>query len=308
MTMSDTYSAGVIGGVFPASLTMFDSDGEIDEAGTTDHVRYLLTNGAHGIVAGGTSGEFIAMTCEERTRLCALIIEAANGKVPVYAGTGHYSTKLTIEMTHKAEDAGADGVLIIHPYYQKPPKSSIINHFRTIRRETRLPIMLYDNPAYAGCVELGPVSIASLFEEGTIQAVKSTFPSVVPVQDLLSMCDDEFRVFYGSFQSPMEALLAGAHGWISGFPNLLTSLCVELYRACNSGEVEAARAVWRRLLPFKQLYTLHGAGSCSDLAIYRAGLDMIGQHGGYSRSPLEPLSEGLAQRLRTLLENEKLLA
>ena len=294
-------------GVFPASLTMFRRNGDIDEKGTARHARYLLKEGAHGIIAGGTSGEFIAMTCEERNRVCELIVDEVGGAAPVFAGTGHYSTRLTIEMTHGAEMAGANGVIIILPYYQKPPKNSILNHYRNIRRETNLPIMLYNNPAYAGCVELSAPEIAALYAEGTIRAIKSTFASVVPVHDLLSLCDENFRIFYGSFQSPMEALFAGAHGWISGFPNLLPSLCVELYEACYAKDVDGARAVWRMLLPFKQFYTLTGAGEVNDIAIYRAGLELLGEHGGFSRLPFEPLPEEMNERLRILLRDAGLI-
>src|SRR5574341_913754 len=150
----------LISGIFPAALTMFTEHGDLDEAGTARHMEYLIRKGAHGIIACGTSGEFIAMTDEERTRVTGWIVKAAAGRVPVYAGAGHYSTRLTIELCHAAERAGADGLILILPYYQKPPKAAIIQHFRTLRRETALPIMLYNSPAYAGCAERTPLDVA----------------------------------------------------------------------------------------------------------------------------------------------------
>ena len=306
--MTSTDGSSQIGGVFPASLTMFTADGEIDEKGTERHIRYLLRSGAHGIVACGTSGEFISMTPEERLRVITIAVQTVDGAVPVFAGTGHHATGHTIAMSRRAEEIGADGLIVILPYYQKPPKSSIIAHYRRLRGETGLPVMLYNNPGYAGCAELSAREVADLFLEGTIQSVKSTFPAVAPAQDVLCLCGDDLRVFYGSFHSPMEALLGGVHGWISGFLNLLTGRCVELYGACSQGRIAEARRLWGLLLPYKLLYTQEFAGAVSDLAIYRAGLELLGEHGGHSRLPLQPLTADQRECLRRLMDQQDLLS
>lgn len=298
----------MIQGIFPATMTMFTVDGAVDEEGTARHVDYLIRSGAHGIIAAGTSGEFVAMTEEERLRVIRTCIEAAGGRVPVYAGTGHASTRLTIQLTEAAEKLGANGVIIIQPYYQKPPKPAILEHFQTVRRATSLPIMLYNNPAYAGCVEFTSREVARLAEEGVIQSVKSTFESVVPVQDLRYFCGDSLRIFYGSFNAPMEALMAGAHGWVSGFLNLFTPQCVQLFDACNAGDVVRAREIWQWLLPFKHLYTHQVLGPLNDLAIYRAALEMLGEHGGYSRPPFNPLTESQRAGLAALMQKQGMLA
>jgi 4-hydroxy-tetrahydrodipicolinate synthase len=298
----------MISGIFPATMTMFDADGAIDEENTARHVDYLIRSGAHGIVATGTSGEFIAMTEDERLRVIQIVIDAAARRVPVYAGTGHFSTRLTIELTQAAEKMGAEGAIIIQPYYQKPPKPAIIEHFHAVRRETSLPIMLYNNPQYAGCVEFTAREVARLAEEGVIQSVKSTFESVVPVQDLRYLCGDTLRIFYGSFNAPMEAFMAGAHGWVSGFLNMFTHESVELYNACLAGDVVRAREIWSWLLPFKHLYSHQILGPLNDIAIYRAGLEMLGQHGGYSRPPFNPLTENQRAGLRELMQKQGMLA
>jgi 4-hydroxy-tetrahydrodipicolinate synthase len=297
-----------IAGVWPAVMTMFDADGGIDEAGTARHVEYLIRSGAHGLVAAGTSGEFIALDNEERLRVIRTIIQAANGRVPVYAGTGHYSTRHTIALTQAAERLGASGAIVILPYFQKPPKASVLAHFRTLRAASGLPIMLYNNPANSACVELTSRDVAALAEEGVIQSVKSTFESCVPVHDLLHRCGDRLRVFYGSFQSPMEALLGGAHGWISGFLNFLTADCVALYAASARGDVAETRRIWGRLLPFKQLFTHQVLGPVNDLDIYRAGLELLGEHGGRSRLPFEPLDREQRTALATLMKQQGYLA
>ena len=296
-----------LGGVFPACMTMFNETGAIDEAGTVRHADYLIRCGAHGLVACGTSGEFIAMSNDERLAVIKLIIEVADGKVPVYAGTGHYATRQTIELTQSAEAMGAAGAIVIPPYYQKPPKAAILDHYRTLRRETALPIMIYNNPAYAGCVEIGPWDVKVLVEEGVVQSIKSTVANVAVVHDLLYLCGDKLRVFYGSFQAPTEAMLMGAHGWISGFLNLMTRECVALFEACESGNLTQAKALWKRLLPLKHLIAYEQLGPVNDLAIYRAGLEMIGEHGGCSRPPLQPLQSHQRESLAKLLKAEGFL-
>lgn len=298
----------MIGGIFPATMTAFTKDGAIDAENTARHVDYLIKSGAHGIVATGTSGEFIAMTEAERLRVLQIILEAVDKRVPVYAGTGHFSTQITIELTQAAEKMGADGAIIIQPYYQKPPKPAIIEHFHTVRRATTLPIMLYNNPAYAGCVEFTSREVAQLVEDGVITSVKSTFESVIPVQDLRYFCGDKLRIFYGSFNAPMEAFMAGAHGWVSGFLNMFTRESVQMYEACQASDVERAREIWTWLLPFKHLYTHQVLGPINDIAIYRAGLEMLGHPITYSRAPFSPLTEAQRNKLKELMQRQGLLA
>src|SRR5437588_450156 len=182
-------------------MTMFDKDGNLDERATLEHWKWLVGEGIHGLVIAGTSGEFIALTREERQRLFELAVSEFKGKLPILAGTGHYSTKLTIEMCQKAQAARVDAFIIITPYYMNPPKPAILEHYRIVRRHTDLPIMLYHNPRNAACSELAPAEIMQLVDEGVVQMVKSTFESVVPVHDLFQLAGSRMRIFYGSFLS-----------------------------------------------------------------------------------------------------------
>src|ERR1700744_4458445 len=134
-------------GIFPAALTMFDRDDNLDEDATARHWEWLISNQkADGLVIAGTSGEFIAMDREERLRVFRLAKDVVKGRVPVIFGSGQYSTKLTIELTERAQECGADAVIVILPYFQRPSKPSVIEHFRMVRRSTDLPVMLYNNP------------------------------------------------------------------------------------------------------------------------------------------------------------------
>ena len=299
-------------GIFPAAMTMFDADGNLDEAATAEHWQWLIDQGADGLVVCGTSGEFIALQPDEQRRLYALAVQVAGGyagghaggHVPVVAGTGHYTTRLTIEQTRAARDMGVDAAIVILPYYQKPPKPAILDHYRHLRDAVPdLPIMLYNNPLYSGCAEVTPAEIAMLVEEGVIQMVKSTFESVVPVHDLAYLVGDRMRVFYGSFASAYEGLAAGAHGWISGVLNVAVREAKQLYQAVVlDKDLTTGFKRWMHILPLVHLYTHRQIGEVNDLAIYRSILAHWGRRRTYSRLPFAPLTAEQERKLITRLE------
>ena len=214
-------------GIFPAALTMFDRQGGLDEDATSAHLDRLIAAGAHGVVVGGTSGEFIGLTERERLRLVEVAVAAVAGRVPVIAGTGWFSTHETIALTRAAADAGADGAIVILPYYQKPTVAEIMEHFRAVGRASPIPVMVYNNPANSSAPPLEAAHLGELYADGYVHAVKSTFPTVHQVHEVRAVTDEGFRVFYGSFMAPLEGMAGGAHGWISGILNVATADAVD---------------------------------------------------------------------------------
>lgn len=298
-----SYDLTMFRGIFPAAMTMFDAKGNLDEETCVAHWEWLVEQGVDGLVIAGTSGEFIALTLEERMRLIRLAVNRFKGRVPVIAGSGHYSTKLTIDLSERAQEAGADALIVILPYYQSPPKPAIMEHFRLLRRHSNVPLMMYNNPRNAACVEITPLDIAKLVDEDVVHMVKSTFESVVPVHDLFQRVGGRMRIFYGSFLSAYEGLLAGADGWISGVLNVVPSQAVALYRAIkHEKDLEKAFAIWLGILPIVHLYTWSEIGPVGDIPIYRAILDLWGRPGGYSRLPFFPLTPEQRDRLRLKLQ------
>jgi dihydrodipicolinate synthase/N-acetylneuraminate lyase len=290
-------------GIFPAMLTMFDAEGNLDESGTWDHADWLIRQGVHGLVAAGTSGEFIALDDEERRSVIEIAIDAARGRVPVVASTGYYSTRKTVATTQWAEAAGADAALVVLPYYQKPPKSGVMEHYRTVRRHSGIPVLAYNIPANSACAELTPWDLAQLSREGVVQGVKSTFPSTSQVSDLSLLCPADFRIFYGSFRCGLQAFAVGASGWISGFLNFVPAEAVKLYEACVvQKDLDKAREIWRRMVPFVHLYVHPRHGQVNDLALWRAGLELRGRHGGHSRLPFLPLTEEQREDLAATMQ------
>jgi 4-hydroxy-tetrahydrodipicolinate synthase len=225
------------------------------------------------------------------------------GRVPVIFGSGHYSTKLTIELTEEAERCDADAVIVILPYFQRPSKPAVIEHFRSVRRSTNLPIMLYNNPLNSACVDFSPPEVARLVEEDVVHMVKSTYGTVEPIHDLSLLVGDRMAIFYGSFIAGYEGLCAGAHGWISGVLNVATRAAKEMYQAVVRDN-DAARGlrIWKRILPLVHLYTHQQIGPVSDLAMYRSILNLWQLQGGFSRAPFFPLNAAQEQKLRNVLE------
>jgi len=290
-------------GIFPAGMTFFDAEGNLDTKATLDHWHWLVDQGVHGLVVAGTSGEFIALTIEERIVLCRLAVEQFGGKIPIVAGTGHSATKLTIDISREAQEIGVDALIVILPYYSKPPIESVIEHYRALRRKTDRPIMLYNNPNNTACPALTPIQIAQLVDEDVVQMVKSTMESVVPVHDLSLLVGDEMRIFYGSFLSAFEALAAGGHGWISGILNVATGAALDMYRAVvEEKDIGRGLEIWKKILPIVHLYTYQKLGPAADIPIYRGMLQLWGRHGGYSREPFSALTglqlEKLGEELR----------
>ena len=291
-------------GIFPAALTKFDRDNLLDEEVTARHWEWLIEKQhVDGLVIAGTSGEFIAMDSEERKRVFRLARDVVRGRVPVIYGSGHYSTKLTIDLSREAEKCGADAIIVILPYYQKPSKAAVIEHFRRVRKAVDLPVMLYNNPGNSVCVDFSPTEIVKLVEEDVFHMVKSTYGTVEPVHDLSYFLGDRIAIFYGSFLAGFEGLCAGAHGWISGLLNVASGAAQALYQATVvDGDVQKGLKIWKRILPLVHLYTYQQIGPVSDLAIYRSVLNLWGLEGGYSRDPFFPLDQQQVETLRGILK------
>ena len=291
-------------GIYPATLTMFDRRGRLDRSAMAEHVDRLVHGGADGIIVAGTSGEFISLDRSERLSLIELVTETVHGRVPVIAGTGTAATASTIVLTREAAAMGVAGVIVILPFFQRPALREVTRHLEAVGRTSPVPVMVYNNPANSGAPALRAHDLASLYHAGHASAVKSTFPSVHQVHETIAATDGGFRVFYGSFMAPLEALAGGAHGWISGILNVVLGDALELWAATQASDLVRARAAWSRILPIRSLYTSGLLGPASDLAIYRAVLRLRGEPAGYCRKPLLDLDARQVQRLKARLLTE----
>jgi 4-hydroxy-tetrahydrodipicolinate synthase len=292
----------LVTGVIPPMITVFNDDETIDERHTRDHVNFLINSGVHAIAVGGTVGEFIALTVEERKQLIELVVNEVNGRVPVYAGTGHYSTRITIELSKFAERVGANALLVILPYYLRPPRRFVFDHYRAVREAVNLPLILYNGLDFAG-YHLSPAEVAQLVEEGVIQGVKENHPDVSTIRMLKHLCGSRLVVYSGPDSTGFEALCAGADGWFGGvLLNLLPDLCVELYSLFIQGRMVEARAIWEKVFPLIRLLTVKKENDYPHfIQIVKAGLNILGRHGGKPARPLLPLDDVEADHLAMIL-------
>lgn len=289
-------------GVFPALLTMFTIDGELNLDASAAHAVRLVDQGAHGVVVAGTSGEFVSMTRVERASLVRAIVDAVGERVPVMAGTGAFSSAETVALTNDAADAGAHAALVILPYYQKPAEHEVLAHFRYIAARTDLPVLAYNNPTNSGTNPLSAQQLGELEADGSIVGIKSTFPTVHEVAEAIAHTTPRFRAFYGGFMAPLEGLSAGACGWISGILNVALPDALALWHAVEVSDLTAARQAWQRIALIRRLYTCGDLGAICDLELYRSILRWSGAPGGHSRRPLLPLSQEQIEQLNGKLE------
>jgi len=291
----------LVHGVVPPMITVFRPDGTIDEQGTRRHVRFLIDGGVDAISVGGSTGEFIALTLDERKRLTELVLDEVNGRIPVYPGTAHYSTKLTIELTKHAQQSGAEGVLIIPPYYLNPPKHDVYDHFRAVREATDISIILYNNLWFAG-YEFDPWEVQMLCEEDVLHGIKCAHGDPWKVHTIRKLCQDKMTVYYGHDVNGLEALLVGADGWLTGLVNLVPRLCVNLFQTVRAGNLESARKQWDALIPLVNFVCVNRKGNYPHFVqIFKDGLKMRGQDVGNPVPPLSPLREEELGKLRSLL-------
>lgn len=290
-------------GIFAPLVTPFAADG-IDERATADHTRASVAAGVHGLVVGGSGGEFIGMTLAERMRFAEVVAEEAGGQLPMISCVAAYATDETLALAKHAERLGADAVLATAPYVMRPPRTAVHRHLHALREATALPTMLYNTPAATG-VEFSLPEIEELVDAGVLQAVKMSFPEAYRLRDLKASLGDRAAVYCGHDGSALESLLVGADGWISCIPVCFPRRAVELWESVLAeaplGELLAA---WHELLPFVRMLYEPDAKVHGDphwLEITKLALELLGQPVGPPRAPLGRLAEPWAGQLREIL-------
>ena len=291
-------------GIYAPSVTAFNADESLNQKGIRAFVRFLLDSGVHGLAPLGSAGEFIALTENERMQAMEWTLNEVNGEVPVYAGTGHYSTRATIELSQHAYRNGAKGLMIMPPYLLRPPKQDVLDHFRRIREAVPLPIMVYNVPILAG-IELTPADIKLLYEEDVVHSVKWSHVEVSRIHDTRLLCGSDFAVFVGIDLIGLEGLAAGADGYIGGLTMIVPRLARQLFEMVSQCDLAGARKLWERLLPliqFEYRAIFSASGDPHWLAVCREAASLRGIAVGLPRAPLRPLSAEHRQELLTILE------
>lgn len=278
-----------------AIITPFRRDESIDETALRRFVEFQISGGIDFLVACGTTGESVTLTETEQARVVELTIEIAAGRVPVVAGAGGYNTREVIEKIHRYEKLGADAILSVTPYYNKPTQEGLFQHYRAIAEATKLPIILYSVQGRTA-VNLEPATVARLAEIENIVAIKEASGNISQIAEIASLVDESFRIFAGDDSVVLPVAALGGVGVISVASNLLPREVSDLCRASVEGRLAGARKLNRQLTPiFKALFIE------SNPIPVKAALAMIGMIEEVYRLPMTPISQTNRTRLEQVL-------
>jgi 4-hydroxy-tetrahydrodipicolinate synthase len=293
-------------GICASTVTPFDAGGQLNLEQIRPHIDWIINEGAHAISPLGSSGEFCALEVDDRKRVLETALAACNGRVPVVAGTHHYSTQYTVELSRHAERAGADAVLIVPPYYMAPTPSQTMDHYRRVAEAISIPIVLYHNVPLTA-IDLQTDHLVTLFEERVIAGVKMSNPQPDRICQLLQRTRGELTVYAGLDTVAFEGLCHGAHGWISGIPSIVPRVARKLYEAIAvRNNLVQARELWRQLAPLMRLqfsaYLMQGEGA-HWFSVMKATLNLVGPPVGDPLPPVTPLSEAQRELLKVILRD-----
>jgi 4-hydroxy-tetrahydrodipicolinate synthase len=235
-------------GVGTALVTPFTSSGAVDEQAVRRLARRQIEAGVHFLVPVGTTGEAPTLSPQERRRVVALVVEEARGKVPVLAGAGGYDTREVVESARAMREAGADGLLSVTPYYNKPTPDGLVRHYEAIAQATRLPVIVYNVPGRTGC-NVEPKTLARLAAIPNVAGVKEASGNMAQICDVLQSVPAAFLVLSGDDALTLPAMAVGARGIISVASNECPAEMARMVEAAERNDFAAAREVHARLLP-----------------------------------------------------------
>ena len=282
-------------GVFTALVTPF-REGGLDERALQALIELQIAAGVDGIVPCGSTGEAATLSHPEHRRVVEVAVAAARGRVQVLAGTGSNSTREAIELTRHAKEAGADGALLISPYYNKPTQDGIVAHYAEVARQTAFPLVAYNVPGRTASNVL-PDTIARLAEVEQVVGVKEASGDLDQIAHVIAAVPETFSVLSGDDALTLPLLALGGHGVISTCSNVVPAEVVELVRAFRAGDLARARAVHYRLLPlFDVLF------SQTNPIPVKAALALRGLCLDELRLPLLPMSAPSRERLEAVLK------
>jgi 4-hydroxy-tetrahydrodipicolinate synthase len=235
-------------GVGTALITPFTRSGAIDEAAIKRLARRQIDAGIHFLVPCGTTGETPTLSAAERRRVVELVVEEAAGRVPVVAGAGGYDTSEVVHAAREMQQAGANGLLSVTPYYNKPTPEGLYQHFRAVADATPLPIILYNVPGRTGC-NIDPATCARLATIENVVAVKEASGNIQQMVEICRAVPEDFLVLSGDDALTLPLMAVGGRGLISVASNEIPAEMAQMVEAAERGDYAAARAIHNRVLP-----------------------------------------------------------
>jgi 4-hydroxy-tetrahydrodipicolinate synthase len=288
-------------GVGTALVTPFRKDGSIDEPAVRRLARRQIDGGVHFLSPVGTTGEAPTLSHDEKLRVIELVVEEAGGAVPVLAGAGGYDTRETIALIRDIERIGADGILSVTPYYNKPTPEGLYQHYKAIAESTRLPIVVYNVPGRTG-VNVDVPTIVRLAAIGNIVGVKEASGNVVQMCEIYAAAPSEFILLSGDDPLTVAAMAVGGRGVISVASNVAPAEMAQIVEMAEKDDYAAARRLHTWLLPLCQVNFVE-----SNPIPVKAAMAAMGLLDENYRLPMVPPSPAAREKVMRVLQNLKML-
>jgi 4-hydroxy-tetrahydrodipicolinate synthase len=286
----------ILEGTLTALITPF-RNGEVDEPALRGLIERQIEAGISGLVPCGSTGESATLSYQEHHRVIETVIESAAGRVPVIAGTGSNSTREAIDFTLHARDAGADGALLLSPYYNKPTQEGIFQHYSAVAGETGLPLVVYNIPGRTAS-NIAPETIGRLARIENIIGVKESSGDLDQIAHVVACCPADFSVVSGDDALTLPLMAVGGKGVISTSSNVAPNDVIELVRRFQAGDAAGSLEIHRRLLP------LFDALFCETNPIpVKAAAAALGWCDGEIRLPLTPITDANLECLKVVLKD-----
>jgi 4-hydroxy-tetrahydrodipicolinate synthase len=287
-------------GSFTALVTPF-TNGGVDEKAFRALVSWQVAEGTHGLVPVGTTGESPTLSHDEHRRVVEWCIDEAKGRVPVIAGAGSNSTHEAVELSRHAEKAGADAVLVVTPYYNKPTQEGMYQHFKAINDAIGIPIIIYNIPPRS-VIDMSVDTMKRLFDLKNIAGVKDATANVVRVSQQRAALGEDFNQLSGEDATVLGFMAHGGHGCISVTSNVAPRLCAEFHAACKRGDYAAALGVHDKLMPLHQALFIETSPAPAKYA-----LSVLGKCADTVRLPMVPVGEGTRTAVRSAMVHAGLI-
>ncbi|MBB4292382.1 4-hydroxy-tetrahydrodipicolinate synthase [Rhizobium leguminosarum] len=289
-------------GSITALVTPF-ADGRVDEVALRGLIEWQIEEGSSGLVPCGTTGESPTLSHAEHKQVVELTIETAKGRVPVIAGAGSNSTDEAIDFVHHAQQAGADGLLIVSPYYNKPTQEGIYQHFKAIDAEANIPIIVYNIPGRS-VIDIQVETLARIFKDcPNVKGVKDATGNLLRPSLERIACGKDFNLLTGEDGTALGYMAHGGHGCISVTANIAPRLCADFQNACLNGDFASALELQDRLMPLHQALFLETNPAGPKYALHR-----LGRMHGDLRLPLVTVSRSVQDEIDCAMRHAGVLA
>ena len=293
-------------GTIVAMVTPYTKNDEIDEEGIRENINYLIENGVNGILAAGTTGESATISHDEHRKLLDILIDEADGKVTTIAGAGSNSSKEALGLVKHAEDIGADGALVITPYYNKPQPNGLYEHYKLLSESTDIPIIIYNVPSRTG-TDIDVDTIGKVAELDNIAAIKEANPDLDKVSKIVKKIDEigktnEFSVLSGNDDLTLPMIAMGAKGVISVVANVDPARMSKMVDYALEGDFESASEAHYELYDLMKVLFVE-----TNPVPVKTALNIMGRPSGDVRMPLAPLMEENKAKLKEVLESLSLV-